>query len=73
MEVKLSREMANYLQQLLGSGEFESIEEVVQDALQLHQANRLKRLAGLKEQIDEGWNAPLSPRTVQDVIEDNLF
>lgn len=66
--------MNNYKHQVnlpkqVTTGEYQNNSEVIRDALRLHSIYRDKVIKDLRKEIEEGWNAPDSSRTMQDIIE----
>ena len=72
MNITLTREQEEYIAHLLASGHFPNTTAVIHDALRLHQLHRNGAQQELRAEIDKGWNAPASNRTVKDIINANV-
>jgi antitoxin ParD1/3/4 len=68
MNISFTEKQEKYIANQLASGDFQNASEVVRDALRLHELFRNRVLEELRMEIDKGWNAPASKRTVKDII-----
>ncbi len=68
MNISFTEKQQNYISTQLESGDFQNASEVVRDALRLHELYRKRVLEELRIEIDKGWNAPASKRSVKDII-----
>lgn len=68
MKISITKMQEEYLASLVDSGEYQNVDEAVQDAISLHQKNREVVIEALRIEIEKGWNSPDSPRNVQDII-----
>lgn len=68
MNVSLTNKQVNYIASQIESGDYQNASELVRDALRLHQIYRDKLLNDLRLEIQKGWEAPVSDRSVQDII-----
>lgn len=68
MNVSLTDKQQNYIASQIKAGDYQNASELVRDALRLHQVYRDKVIGELRAEIEKGWNAPASERTVQDII-----
>ncbi len=68
MNISFTEKQEKYIANQLASGDFQNASEVVRDALRLHELFRNKVLEELRMEIDKGWNAPVSKRSVKDII-----
>jgi antitoxin ParD1/3/4 len=68
MNVSLTNKQEHYIVSQIESGDYQNASELVRDALRLHQVYRDKVLNELRLEIQKGWEAPVSGRSVQDII-----
>ncbi len=68
MNVSLTEKQQRYIADQIASGDYQNASELMRDALRLHQVYREKVIADLRREIDKGWEAPASSRTVSDII-----
>lgn len=68
MNINLNQEQEKYIAHLLASGHFPNASEVIHDALHLHELFRNGAQQELRTEIDKGWDATTSNRTVKDII-----
>ena len=68
MNVSLTNKQESYIASQIAAGDYQNASELVRDALRLHQLYRDKVIQDLKIEIEKGWNAPSSNRSVQDII-----
>ncbi|MDO6818916.1 type II toxin-antitoxin system ParD family antitoxin [Zobellia sp. 1_MG-2023] len=68
MNIKLKGEGKEYIEKLILSGAFINIDEIIQDALQLHAHHRERTKTGLLRKINSGWNGPDSKNSINDII-----
>ena len=68
MNVSLTDKQQEYIASQIGTGDYQNASELVRDALRLHQLYRDKVIQDLKIEIEKGWNAPDSQRSMQDII-----
>lgn len=70
MNVSFTEKQEKYVAEQVGSGDYQNASEVVRDALRLHQYYRHKVIEGLRDEIEKGWNSPLSSKSVSDILSD---
>jgi len=68
MNISFTQKQKEYINAQLHSGDFQNASEVVRDALRLHEFYRHKMLEDLRKEIDKGWDAPVSDKSVMDVL-----
>ncbi len=68
MNVSLTNKQENYIASQIEAGDYQNASELVRDALRLHQVYRDKVLNELRMEIEKGWEAPASGRSVQDIV-----
>ena len=68
MNVSLTDKQTNYIAAQIETGDYQNASELVRDALRLHQVYRDKVINELRADIEKGWDAPSSSRSVQDII-----
>lgn len=68
MNVSLTKKQEQYISDQISGGDYQNASELVRDALRLHQLYRNKVLNDLKLEIEKGWNAPDSERSMQDIL-----
>ncbi|WP_339701685.1 type II toxin-antitoxin system ParD family antitoxin [uncultured Roseivirga sp.] len=68
MNVSLTDKQEKYIASQIESGDYQNASELVRDALRLHQVYRNKVLNDLLVEIEKGWEASVSNRSVQDII-----
>lgn len=68
MNVSLTKKQEQYISDQISGGDYQNASELVRDALRLHQLYRNKVLNDLKLEIEKGWNAADSERSMQDII-----
>lgn len=68
MNISFTEKQEKYIDAQLSSGDYQNASEVVRDALRLHELYRNKVLEELRSEIAKGWDAPVSRKTVKDII-----
>ena len=68
MNISFTEKQQNYIASQLQSGDFQNASEVVRDALRLHELFRNRVLEELRQEIDKGWDGPVSKRKVGDIV-----
>lgn len=68
MNISFTSKQEKYIADRLSSGDFQNASEVVRDALRLHELFRNRVLNELRDEINKGWDGPMSKRSVQDII-----
>lgn len=68
MNISFTEKQEKYIDAQLSSGDYQNASEVVRDALRLHELYRNKVLEELRSEIAKGWDAPVSKKTVKDII-----
>lgn len=68
MNVSFTEKQEQYIAGQVSSGDYQNASEVVRDALRLHELYRNKVLEELRAEINKGWNAPASKRSVKDIV-----
>ena len=69
MNVSFTKQQEEYISNQVSSGEYQNNSEVIRDALRLHRIYRDKVIKDLRNAIEDGWNAPDSSRSLQDIID----
>lgn len=73
MNISFTKQQEKYIQEQVASGEYQNNSEVIRDALRLHTIYREKVIRDLRTEIEKAWDAPISYKTVKDIIaEKNL-
>ena len=72
MKLNLCEKLEKYVMDQVDSGNYKNVNEVVEDALNLHQHYQQKRTSLLVKEIEKGWNGPASPRSINDIIKAKL-
>jgi antitoxin ParD1/3/4 len=70
MNVSFTDKQEKYIAAQLDSGDYQNASEVVRDALRLHELYRNKVIEELRAEIVKGWDAPLSSKSVTDIIKE---
>ena len=70
MNVSFTEKQEQYIAALVASGDYQNASEAVRDAIRLHQKYRERIVEELRLEIQKGWDAPDSKRSVQDIIRD---
>jgi|TARA_R110002126_G_scaffold246030_3_gene389079 antitoxin ParD1/3/4 len=70
MNVSFTDKQEKYIATQLDSGDYQNASEVVRDALRLHELYRNKVLEELRAEISKGWDAPLSSKSVSDILKE---
>lgn len=68
MNISFTKTQEEYISKQVSMGEYQNNSEVIRDALRLHSIYRDKVIKDLRKEIEEGWNAPDSTRTMQEII-----
>ncbi|WP_312389014.1 type II toxin-antitoxin system ParD family antitoxin [Chryseobacterium sp.] len=69
MNVSFTKKQEEYISNQIESGDFQNANEVVRDALRLHEFYRHRVIQDLKAEIEKGWNDVSSSRSVKDIIQ----
>ena len=69
MNISFTKQQEEYISKQVATGEYQNNSEVIRDALRLHGIYRDMVINDLRKAIEEGWNAPDSTRTMQDIID----
>ncbi|GAB1858331.1 hypothetical protein MHTCC0001_31680 [Flavobacteriaceae bacterium MHTCC 0001] len=72
MNISFTEQQEEYITQQVKSGEFQNQSEVVRDALRLHILYRNKVISELRAEIEKGWDAPDSDKTIEDIINEKI-
>jgi len=72
MNISLTEKQDNYIKNQVASGDFQNASEVVRDALRMHIYYRNRIIEDLRKEIEKGWDAELSTKSVQDIIKGKL-
>ena len=70
MNVSFTSHQEKYIQDQVATGDFQNASEVVRDALRLHQVYRHRFIEELRQEIAQGWDGPVSSRSVRDLVRD---
>ncbi|NIV43177.1 MAG: type II toxin-antitoxin system ParD family antitoxin [Candidatus Dadabacteria bacterium] len=68
MNISFTEKQQKYIAEQIKSGDYQNASEVVRDALRMHEIYRRKVIEDLRAEIDKGWNASVSSRSVKDII-----
>lgn len=68
MNISFTKQQEEYIKEQVSSGDFQNNSEVIRDALRLHKTYRAKLLQELKAEIEHGWQAPDSSKTLKQII-----
>ncbi|HYD20950.1 MAG TPA: type II toxin-antitoxin system ParD family antitoxin [Flavipsychrobacter sp.] len=68
MNISFTEKQEKYIAEQLTSGDYQNASEVVRDALRMHEFYRTRVLEELRENIDRAWDAPVSKRSVSDIL-----
>lgn len=68
MNVRITDKQEKYIASQIEAGDYQNASELVRDALRLHQVYRDKVIHELRAEIQKGWDAPTSGRTVKDIV-----
>ena len=68
MNISFTKKQEEYIAQQVATGEYQNNSEVIRDALRLHKVYRDKVINDLRNEIEKGWNAPDSHRTMEQII-----
>lgn len=69
MNISFTKQQEEYISKQVATGEYQNNSEVIRDALRLHGIYRDKVIKDLRKEIEDGWNAPDSKRTMQEIID----
>jgi antitoxin ParD1/3/4 len=72
MNISFTEKQEKYIAEQIKSGDYQNASEVVRDALRLHEFYRHKVIEELRAEIARGWDAPVSSKSVQDIIKEKL-
>lgn len=68
MNISFTKKQQNYISEQVESGDFQNASEVVRDALRLHATYRHKIVEELKAEIERGWTAQASSKSISEII-----
>ncbi len=68
MNISFTEKQAKYIAEQIKSGDFQNASEVVRDALRMHEFYRHRVIEELRAEIARGLDAPVSSKSVQDII-----
>lgn len=68
MNISFTKKQEAYIAEQVESGEYQNNSEVIRDALRLHSIYRDKVIKDLRLEIEKGWSANTSQRSVADII-----
>ena len=68
MNISFTQKQSNYISAQVESGDYQNASEVVRDALRLHAVYRQKVIDVLRAEIEKGWDAGVSNRSISDII-----
>jgi len=68
MNISFTEKQAKYIADQIKSGDFQNASEVVRDALRMHEFYRHRVIKELRAEIARGLDAPVSSKSVQDII-----
>ena len=68
MNLRFTKKQVEHIAQQVATGEYQNNSEVIRDAIRLHRIYREKVIEDLRKEIEKGWNAPDSPRTMDEII-----
>lgn len=68
MNISFTKKQEEYISNQVESGEYQNNSEVIRDALRLHTIYREKVIQDLRKEIEKGWHAPDSQKTMQEII-----
>lgn len=69
MNISFTDQQEKYIRDLIDTGDFQNISEVVRDALRLHKTYRHKVIEDLRAEIEKGWDSGNSSRKISDILE----
>ncbi len=69
MNISFTKRQEEYISKQVATGEYQNNSEVIRDALRLHSIYRDKVIKDLRKEIEIGWNAPDSERSMQEIID----
>ncbi len=72
MNVSFTTKQEEYIASQVKEGDYQNASEVVRDALRLHAVYRHRIIDELRVEIAKGWDSPVSPRNVQDILKAKL-
>ncbi len=72
MNISFTNKQQAYISDQVDGGDFQNASEVVRDALRLHATYRHKIIEDLKKEIQKGWLADDSTRTIKDIVKAKL-
>jgi len=72
MNVSFTTKQEEYIASQVKEGDYQNASEVVRDALRLHEVYRHRIIDELRAEIAKGWDSPVSPRNVQDILKAKL-
>lgn len=68
MNISFTEKQEKYIAQQVQSGEYQNNSEVIRDALRLHGIYRQTVIQDLRNAIEEGWQAPDSKLSLDEII-----
>ena len=68
MNISFTTKQQDYISSQVKQGDYQNASEVVRDALRLHEVYRHRIIEELRAEIAKGWDSPVSPRNVQDIL-----
>jgi len=72
MNISFTDKQKAYITKQVETGDFQNYSEVVREALRIHELYRNKVISDLRAEIEKGWNAPDSDKTIDDIIEEKI-
>ncbi len=72
MNISFTTKQQEYIASQVKQGDYQNASEVVRDALRLHEVYRHRIIEELRAEIAKGWDSPVSPRNVQDILKAKL-
>tara|TARA_R110002012_G_scaffold283800_1_gene474333 strand:+ start:180 stop:404 length:225 start_codon:yes stop_codon:yes gene_type:complete len=68
MNISFTKKQEEYIADQVATGEYQNNSEVIRDAIRLHRIYRDKVIGDLRREIEKGWKAPDSRRSMEDII-----
>lgn len=68
MEITISSANQNYIKKLIEEGDYSKMEDILNEAIHLHESFRKQSFKDLQKQINKGINSKDSTLSVSDII-----
>jgi len=67
MNISFTEKQQKCIPEQIKSGDYRNTSELVREALRIHEFCRHKIIEDLRAEIEKGWDAPVSSKSVKDI------